>query len=84
MSHKITYKYHGVAKEISFNYREFHNIHEAIAAAEGVDLTAFLKMERQLEDISRGKKASMRNFRDTEFLKMGFSDVYFIKNGQSD
>ena len=31
--------------------------------------------------ISKDKK-TVRNFRDTEFAKMGFSDLYFLKNGQ--
>lgn len=79
MAHKITYKFNGIEKEINFSYSEFRNMHEAVASAEGVDLTKFLKMEQQLEAITRNKYAP-RNFRDAEFLKMGFSDLYFHKN----
>ena len=44
MASKITYKYKNVAKEISFAYDKFHNMHEAVAAEEGIDLTNYLKM----------------------------------------
>jgi hypothetical protein len=27
-------------------------------------------------------KATVRNFRDAEFVKMGFTELYFLKNGQ--
>jgi hypothetical protein len=53
-------------------------MYHAIAAAEGIDLTNYLKMEQQVEMTSKGS-AAVRNFRDQEFARMGFSDVYFIK-----
>lgn len=81
MAHKVTYTFKGEDKEISFTYSQFHNMHEAVAAAEGIDLGQYLKMEQQIEEISNGKKAAVRNFRDTEFKKMGFSNLYFLKNG---
>ena len=56
-------------------------MHEAVADAEGVDLTQFLQTEQQIASISKDKKTA-RNFRDAEFLKMVFSDLYFLKNGQ--
>jgi len=56
-------------------------MHEAVADAEGIDLTQFLQTEQQLASISKDKK-TVRNFRDAEFIKMGFSDLYFLKNGQ--
>jgi hypothetical protein len=83
MAHKVTYEYNGIAKEINFSYSEFRNMHEAVAHAEGVDLTKFLKMEQELEAITKNKHAA-RNYRDAEFLKMGFSDLYFHKNGGRD
>jgi hypothetical protein len=79
MAHKITYQYKGEVKEIPFSYSQFRNMHEAVAAAEGIDLTKFLAMEQALEDLTRNKIAA-RNFRDAEFLKMGFSDLYFHKS----
>lgn len=80
MAHKITYKFDGIEKEINFSYSEFRNMHEAVASAEGIDLTKYLKMEQEIEAITRDKHA-VRNFRDAEFVKMGFDDLYFHKNG---
>ena len=81
MAHKVRYKFKGVAKEINFSYSRHQNMHEAVAEAEGIDLSQFLQLEQQLAAISKDKK-TVRNFRDTEFAKMGFSDLYFLKNGQ--
>ncbi len=80
MAHKVTYSYEGEARELLFTYSEFHNMHEAVAHAEGIDLSKFLQMEQEIIAITRDKKAA-RNFRDSEFDKMGFSDMYFWKNG---
>ncbi|ANB20562.1 DUF2960 family protein [Alteromonas stellipolaris] len=81
MAHKVRYKFNGVAKEINFSYSRYQNMHEAVADAEGIDLTQFLRTEQQVASISKDKKTA-RNFRDAEFVKMGFSDLYFLKNGQ--
>ena len=54
---------------------------DAVANAEGIDLTHFLQTEQQIAAISKGK-ATVRNFRDAEFVKMGFTELYFLKNGQ--
>ncbi|VEL95135.1 DUF2960 family protein [Alteromonas sp. 76-1] len=81
MAHKVRYKFNGVAKEINFSYSRYQNMHEAVADAEGIDLTQFLQTEQQLASISKDKK-TVRNYRDAEFIKMGFSDLYFLKNGQ--
>ena len=81
MAHKVRYKFNGVAKEINFSYSRYQNMHEAVADAEGIDLTQFLQTEQQLASICKDKK-TVRNFRDAEFIKMGFSDLYFLKNGQ--
>ena len=80
MAHKITYCINEVAKEIQFSYSEFHNMHEAVAAAEGIDISAFLAMEQQLAAVTKDKNA-LRNFRDTEFAQMGLTQLYFWKHG---
>lgn len=46
MARAITYKFKGQPRKIAFSYDKFHDIYEAVAAAEGIDLTAFLKMEQ--------------------------------------
>ncbi|WP_289027752.1 DUF2960 family protein [uncultured Paraglaciecola sp.] len=81
MAHKVRYKFKGEAKEISFSYSHHQNMHEAVADAEGIDLTRFLQTEQQIASISKDK-ATVRNFRDAEFVKMGFTELYFLKNGQ--
>ena len=81
MPHKVRYKFNGVAKEISFSYSRYRNMYEAVADAEGLDLNYFLQTEQRVASISKGK-ATVRNFRDAEFVKMGFTELYFLKNGQ--
>jgi len=39
MAHKVRYKFKGVAKEINFSYSLHQNMHEAVADAEGIDLS---------------------------------------------
>ncbi len=46
MSRSISYKFKGQSKKIPFSYDKFHDMYEAVAAAEGIDLTNFLKMEQ--------------------------------------
>lgn len=82
MARRITYRYKNQAKEINFAYDKYHDIYEAVAAAEGIDLTSFHLMEQQIISTSKGKSAA-RNFRDKEFAKMGFEDIYYIKDEPS-
>ncbi|HEA17367.1 DUF2960 domain-containing protein [Pseudoalteromonas sp. AS84] len=78
MARRITYKYKNEPREINFAKDKYHDMYQAIAAAEGIDLTNYLSMVQQIEMTSKGS-ASVRNFRDQEFARMGFSDIYFIK-----
>ncbi|MCL1051813.1 DUF2960 domain-containing protein [Shewanella abyssi] len=79
MATRITYKFKGKANEINFAYDKFHDIYEAVAAAEGVDLTRYLMMAQQIEMTSKGSSA-VRDFRNKEFARFGFSDIYYIKD----
>ncbi|MBE7214682.1 DUF2960 domain-containing protein [Shewanella benthica] len=79
MAVRVTYTYKKQAKEINFAYDKHHDIHEAIAAAEGVDLTSYHMMEQQVATTSKGS-AAVRDFRDKEFARMGFGDIYYIKD----
>lgn len=79
MAVRITYKFNGKAKEINFAYDKFHDIYEAVAAEEGVDLTRYHMMEQQVEMTSKGSSA-VRDFRNKEFARFGFSDIYYIKD----
>ncbi|GAA06712.1 MULTISPECIES: DUF2960 domain-containing protein [Photobacterium] len=78
MSRTIIYTYKKEEKEIIFSFDQFRNIHEAVAAAEGIDLTSFLKMEQQVEAVSNSSKAA-RDFRDSHFRKLGFGKIALAK-----
>ncbi|GAB2660340.1 MULTISPECIES: DUF2960 domain-containing protein [Vibrio] len=73
MARTILYTYKDVEKELLFSYQQHRNIHEAVAEAEGIDLTEFLKMELQLEMVSDTK--AVRNYRDNHFKKLGFGKI---------
>ena len=55
MARTIIYTYKDEEKTLTFSYQQHRNIHEAVAEAEGIDITDFLKMEQQLELISDSK-----------------------------
>ncbi|UTM59120.1 DUF2960 domain-containing protein [Photobacterium sp. CCB-ST2H9] len=74
MARTVIYTYKNQEKSISFSYSQFRSIHEAVAAAEGIDLTDYLKMELQVEAVSSGEKA-VRDFRDSHFRKLGFGKI---------
>ncbi|WP_412498217.1 DUF2960 family protein [Vibrio furnissii] len=70
MARTIIYTYKDQEKTLTFSYEKHRNIHEAVAEAEGIDLTDYLKMEQQIEAISDTK--AVRNYRDNHFRKQGF------------
>ncbi|WP_064609208.1 DUF2960 domain-containing protein [Photobacterium sp. J15] len=78
MSRTIIYTYKEQEKELAFSYSQYRSIHEAVAAAEGIDLTEYLKMEQQVEAVSSGSKA-VRDFRDSHFRKLGFGKIALAK-----
>lgn len=78
MARQVAYQYKGEAKVINFAYDKFHDMFEAVAAAEGIDLTRFLIMEQQVAMTSKGNKA-VKDFRFNEFARMGFSHIHFVR-----
>ena len=78
MALKIQYHFKGISREIGFANDKYHDIYEALAAAEGIDLTQFLAMERQIAALSRDKKA-IKDYRENEFARFGFSDITVIR-----
>ncbi|WP_316677478.1 DUF2960 domain-containing protein [uncultured Tolumonas sp.] len=78
MALKISYSYKGRPRVIQYANDKYHDIYEAIAAEEGVDLRAYLAMERQLAALSK-KVGAVKDFRDNSFLEFGFSDIKVIK-----
>ena len=78
MALRISYCYKGHPREINYANDKFHDIYEAIAAAEGVDLRTYLAMERQIASLSK-KAGAVKDFRDNQFREFGFSDIKVIK-----
>ena len=78
MALRISYSYKGQPREINYANDKFHDIYEAIAAEEGVDLKAYLAMERQLASLTK-KVGAVKDFRDNQFREFGFSDIKVIK-----
>ncbi|WP_028866170.1 DUF2960 domain-containing protein [Psychromonas aquimarina] len=79
MARQVTYIYKKQRKTIQFSFNEYHDMYEAAAAAEGIDLTSFLAMEKQLAMSCRGQ-GIMKNHRKTEFTRMGFGEIKFVRD----
>ncbi len=75
----VTYKFKGQARRIPFSYDKFHDMYEAAAAAEGIDLKSFLAMEQQVAMTTRHKSA-VKDYRIKEFTRMGFSELFLHKD----
>ncbi|MCL9783293.1 DUF2960 domain-containing protein [Vibrio sp. S4M6] len=73
MARTIIYTYKNEQKSLTFSFEKHRNIHEAVAEAEGIDLTEYLKMEQQIEAVSDTK--AVRNYRDAHFRKLGFGKI---------
>ena len=73
MARTILYTYKDEEKELLFSKQEHRTIQEAVAAAEGIDITEYLKTEQQLEFISDTK--AVRNYQDNYFRKLGFTKL---------
>ena len=82
MARQVTYRFKGKRKTIQFSYGLFHDLYEAVADAEDVDLKKFLAMEKQLEMSCRGQ-GIVKNFRQTEFARMGFSEIRFVRDEEA-
>lgn len=76
MARTISYTYKNEQKTLSFSYREFRSIHEAVAAHEGIDLTQYLKDEQAVEAVSDTK--TVRDYRDSYFKKLGFGRIFLL------
>ncbi len=81
MSRHISYKYKGQWKKIPFSYDKYPDSYEAVAAAEGIDLTAFRKMEQQVAMTAKGKGA-LKDYRKNAFIQMGFSEILLLRDDQ--
>ncbi|MCG9631066.1 MULTISPECIES: DUF2960 family protein [Vibrio] len=73
MARTILYTYKDEEKELLFSKQQHRTIQEAVAAAEGIDISEYLKTEQQLELISDTK--AVRNYQDNYFRKLGFTKL---------
>lgn len=78
MARQVTYLYKGQRKVIAFSYDRFRDPYEAAAAEEGIDLTQFLAMEKQLMQTAKDKSA-IKNYRLQTFSKLGFAEIAFVR-----
>jgi hypothetical protein len=81
MARHISYKYKGEWKKIPFSYDKYADSFEAVAAAEGIDLTAFRKMEQQVAMTAKGKGA-LKDYRKNAFVNIGFSEILLLRDDQ--
>ncbi|QLE84491.1 MULTISPECIES: DUF2960 domain-containing protein [Shewanella] len=83
MARKVGYTFKKQYKEINFVYDRYHDMYEAVADAEGIDLTRFLAMEAQVAMTSKGSKA-VKDFRIKEFERFGFNNIHFIREEEQE
>ncbi|MFD2178395.1 DUF2960 family protein [Veronia pacifica] len=77
MARQLQYVFKDETKVITFSFQRHRTPYEAAADAEGIDITDFLAMEKQLEMVSDGK--AVKNHRDSYFNKLGFGKITLLK-----
>ncbi|MGB0893356.1 MAG: DUF2960 domain-containing protein [Parashewanella sp.] len=82
MARQVRYTFKGITKTIPFSYTIHHDLYEAAAEAEGIDLTSFLAMEQQVAMTSKKNARAERDYRRTEFIRMGFTHIHFVDDEQ--
>lgn len=81
MARQISYTFKNECKVINFSYDKYRDMYEAVAAAEGIDLRAFLAMEQQVAMTAK-RGAAVKNYRQQEFARMGFANIAFVRDEQ--
>ncbi|MCL1114975.1 MULTISPECIES: DUF2960 domain-containing protein [Shewanella] len=79
MARQVIYTFKGQTKTIPFSYDIHHDLYEAAAEAEGIDLTKFLAMEQQIALTSKKGAKAEKEFRKSEFARFGFSSIKFVR-----
>ncbi|RCU45432.1 MULTISPECIES: DUF2960 family protein [Corallincola] len=82
MARQVKYKFKKQSKVIPFAFDKFNDPHEAVAAAEGIDISAFLAMEQQVAATTK-EKSAIKDFRIKSFAKWGITDVGFVRDEES-
>lgn len=84
MARQVIYTFKGQTKTIAFSYDKHHDLYEAVAEAEGIDLTRFLAMEQQIAMTSRKGAKAEKEFRKAEFTRFGFTSIQFVRDEDED
>ncbi|WP_394129624.1 DUF2960 domain-containing protein [Shewanella maritima] len=79
MARQVIYTFKGKTKTIPFSYDKHRDLYEAVAEAEGIDLTQFLAMEAQVAVTSKKGAKAEKAFRRSEFARYGFSSIKFVR-----
>ncbi|WP_133405742.1 DUF2960 domain-containing protein [Parashewanella tropica] len=82
MPRQVQYTFKGETKVIPFSFSQHHDPYEAVAAEEGIDLTRFLQMEQQIAMTSKKGAKAERDFRRSEFSRMGFANIHFVQDDE--
>jgi hypothetical protein len=80
MARTVSYTFKGQTKTMAFSYDKHHDLYEAVAEAEGIDLKRFLAMEQQIAMTSRKGAKAEKDYRKTEFARFGFSNIHFVRD----
>lgn len=80
MARTVSYTFKGKTKTMAFSYDKHHDLYEAVAEAEGIDLKAFLAMEQQIAITSRKGAKAEKEYRKVEFTRFGFSNIHFVRD----
>ncbi|GGB67837.1 DUF2960 domain-containing protein [Shewanella inventionis] len=79
MARQVIYTFKGQTKTIPFSYDIHHDLYEAAAEAEGIDLKKFLAMEQQIALTSKKGAKAEKEFRKSEFARFGFTSIKFVR-----
>ncbi|MGI2168798.1 DUF2960 domain-containing protein [Shewanella sp. MF05960] len=79
MARQVIYIFKGQTKTIPFSYDIHHDLYEAAAEAEGIDLKKFLSMEKQIALTSKKGAKAEKEFRKSEFARFGFTSIKFVR-----
>ncbi|ABI70781.1 MULTISPECIES: DUF2960 domain-containing protein [Shewanella] len=79
MARQVIYTFKGQTKTIAFSYDVHHDLYEAAAEAEGIDLKKFLILEKQIALTSKKGAKAEKEFRKTEFARFGFTSIKFVR-----
>lgn len=79
MAFRISYQYRKQQKEIGYANDKHRSVYDAIAQAEGIDVTEYHRMESQLANVSRNNRKTLKDFSEEYFSQLGFSHIVITR-----